>query len=181
MSLLLILDRLHILIGCLHCWLWTSIWPLEEVFLLFFEVWQSNKKYIKNKRKLDVTCVLRSPLNTEVKHSPNSGSAKYTFPKSLWLRAETVTRRWFMKNLFFKNLLDSQENIWKGVFLIIQLQILSASLLILLKKRLYRRGFPVNIEILRRTFIWNTFGNDFCKSHFLINESLAGKSTRNVK
>ena len=86
-----------------------------------------------------------------------------------------------MKNLFFKNLLDSQENIWKGVFLIIQLQILSASLLILLKKRLYRRGFPVNIEILRRTFIWNTFGNDFCKNHFLINESLAGKSTRNVK
>ena len=66
--------------------------------------------------------------------------------------SEAVVQRWSLKKVFLKISQNSQENTFARV-----------SPATLLKKRLWRRCFPVNfVEFLRTLFLYNTSGGCFC-------------------
>ena len=69
--------------------------------------------------------------------------------------AETVARRCFFKKMLLKISQNSQENTCAKSLFLIKLQATTT----FLKRRLWRRCFPVNFpEFLRTPFLQNTFG-----------------------
>ena len=72
---------------------------------------------------------------------------------------EAVARRCSVENMFLEISQNSQENTCARVSFLIKLQASGLKSATLLKKRLWRRCFPVNFaKFLRRPFLQNTSG-----------------------
>ena len=90
------------------------------------------------------------------------------FAASVGIRkTETVARRFFVKKVSLEISQNSQGNTWARVSFLIKLQAflikLQASARTLLKKRPWRRCFPVNFaKILRTRVLTETSGGSLC-------------------